>query len=112
MSILVTGSAGFIGAAIVKRLLLEGHNVIGLDNYNNYYDTNLKKDRIKNIRKLKNSKNFNQVKGNITNINLIRKLFEKYQIEYVVHLAAQAGVRYSMENPLEYVNSNILYFVN
>ena len=112
MSILVTGSAGFIGAAIVKRLLLEGHNVIGLDNYNNYYDTNLKKDRIKNIRKLKNSKNFNQVKGNITNINLIRKLFEKYQIEYVVHLAAQAGVRYSMENPLEYVNSNILGFTN
>ena len=121
MNILVTGSAGFIGANLVMRLfkeMTEG-TIIGLDNLNNYYDVSLKEYRLKELdtyyAQLTNSPltlNYKFVKGSIADKDLINKLFTDYYFDIVVNLAAQAGVRYSIENPDVYIESNIIGFYN
>lgn len=114
-TILVTGSAGFIGANLVKRLfkdLREG-TIVGVDNLNNYYDVSLKKYRLQQLDKLKPATiNYQFVKDSIADRELINKLFEEYKFDIVVNLAAQAGVRYSIENPDVYIESNIIGFYN
>ena len=109
--IFVTGAAGFIGAALTKRLCFENPNVtvIGLDNLNDYYDISLKQYR---LSELKNFENFIFIKGNLTDKNLISDIFNKYNPQIVVNLAAQAGVRYSITNPDAYIESNIIGFYN
>ena len=116
-TILVTGSAGFIGANLVKRLfkeMTEG-TIIGLDNLNNYYDVSLKEYRLKELDTLNSqlsTVNYQFIKGSIADKDLINKLFTDYHFDIVVNLAAQAGVRYSIENPDAYIESNILGFYN
>lgn len=109
--ILVTGSAGFIGSNLSKRLVKEYPNctVIGLDNMNKYYDISLKEYRLKELEKFNN---FKFIKGNIADKDLINKLFEEYKPSIVVNLAAQAGVRYSITNPDAYIESNLIGFYN
>lgn len=107
--ILVTGSAGFIGFHLCKRLIEDGNEVIGIDNLNTYYDVNLKYNRLK---QLKAREGFRFIKLDIADRSGIAKLFSEDKFEVVVNLAAQAGVRYSMENPHAYVDSNLVGFVN
>ncbi len=102
--ILITGSAGFIGYHLSKKLLDEKYSIVGLDNLNNYYDVSLKKDRLNNLLKYNE---FNFHKLNIEDNKNIQNLFEKYNFEIIIHLAAQAGVRYSLKNPWSYINSNV-----
>src|SRR5690554_509 len=104
---LITGSAGFIGYYLAKILLSKGYHVIGVDNLNDYYDVKLKKDRLDN---LKDYENFNFFKGDIADKGFLDNLFNQFKFTYVVNLAAQAGVRYSIENPDAYINSNVLGF--
>jgi len=110
-TILVTGSAGFIGYYLVKRLLEEvkGIKLIGLDSVNDYYDVSLKEWR---IEQLKDYKNYTFIKGNIADKELIDKIFKKYKPSIVVNLAAQAGVRYSIDHPDVYMESNVIGFYN
>lgn len=107
--ILVTGVAGFIGFHVARRLLERGERVIGLDNVNDYYDVRLKKAR---LAKLKPFKSFSFTKLDLANRAGMRRLFAKHPIKRVVHLAAQAGVRYSLVNPHAYTDSNIEGFMN
>lgn len=109
MKILVTGASGFIGFHLSQHLLKCGHSVVGIDNLNNYYDVSLKKDRLKILRE--NSLFFFE-KGDIANKSFLESTFTKYQFEKVINLAAQAGVRYSIENPNAYIESNIVGFIN
>lgn len=109
-TILVTGAAGFIGFYLTARLLKETDaTIVGLDNVNDYYDTSLKDYR---LAQLTPNKNFIFVKGDLADRVLINDLFEKYNFDVVVNLAAQAGVRYSITNPDAYINSNIIGFYN
>ena len=116
-TILVTGSAGFIGANLVMRLLrdMPEGTIVGLDNLNNYYDVSLKEYRLRQIE-TQSSRNpgihYSFVKGSIADKALVDKLFEEYKFDIVVNLAAQAGVRYSIENPDVYIESNIIGFYN
>ena len=112
--ILVTGAAGFIGAALIEKLLINGEKIIGIDNLNHYYETSLKKARLEKIQSISEiySKNFSFYKLSIEDKNEILGLFDNYQFKTVVHLAAQAGVRYSLENPDSYFNSNLIGFGN
>ncbi len=110
-SILVTGAAGFIGSALSKRLLKEGFKVHGLDNINSYYDQDLKLNRIKDVEKV-NRNNWRFVKMSITDKESLNDLFRKNKFNVVVNLAAQAGVRYSIDNPYAYLESNIIGFMN
>ena len=109
MNILVTGSAGFIGFHTTVKLLKNKINVVGIDNVNKYYDTRLKKNRIKS---LKNFKNFNFYKVDLTQYKKLDNIIKKYKIKYIIHLAAQAGVRYSIDNPKSYFKSNLEGFFN
>ena len=111
-TILVTGAAGFIGANLVKRLLtgFENVKVVGIDSITDYYDVNLKYERLKEIESL--SKDWAFIKGSIADKTLIDKIFVENKIDVVVNLAAQAGVRYSITNPDSYIESNIIGFYN
>ena len=107
--ILVTGSCGFIGMHLCEKLIKSGYSVLGIDNMNNYYDRKLKLAR---LFRLKSLGNFDFKKLDISHKNKLSETFKKYQPSKVVHLAAQAGVRYSLINPQAYVRSNILGFTN
>jgi len=107
--ILVTGSAGFIGQAVCTALLARGETVVGLDNFNDYYDPQLKRDR---VMRLGPSERFSQVQADLADAAALDALLARYRPRRIVHLAAQAGVRYSFENPSAYVNSNLVGFVN
>ena len=105
----MTGAAGFVGYFLSKHLLDHGCSVIGLDNLNDYYDVNLKHER---LNQLKPYSKFTFIKGDISDKDFIFELFEKYRPNFVANLAAQAGVRYSIENPDAYMQSNIIGFYN
>jgi len=107
MKILVTGSAGFIGSALSIKLLDRGDSVIGIDNHNNYYDPALKESR---LSRHINHKNYNHINMDIEDQKAVEELFNEHQFDGVAHLAAQAGVRYSIENPLKYVKTNMVGF--
>ena len=109
MTILVTGSSGFIGSALTKRLLEEGFTVTGVENYNDYYETSLKKDR---ESRYLNHKNFTSIDLNICESKKLRNLLQKSKPELVFNFAAQPGVRHSLENPSSYVQNNIVGFAN
>jgi UDP-glucuronate 4-epimerase len=109
MKILVTGAAGFIGAALSERLLARGDEVIGLDNLNDYYDVSLKEAR---LARLQGQPNFTFIKAGLEDREAVNDLFRTHQPQRVVNLAAQAGVRYSLENPLAYIDANIVGFTN
>ena len=107
MKILVTGSAGFIGSFLSQRLIERGDEVIGIDNHNDYYDSKLKDDR---LNQFIDNQNYIHFRCDISDKNKIDDIFKNNKPEKVVNLAAQAGVRYSMENPHSYVDSNIFRF--
>ncbi|MEK7598577.1 MAG: GDP-mannose 4,6-dehydratase [Patescibacteria group bacterium] len=109
MKILVTGGAGFIGSHLAKKLMDRKDKIVIIDNFNNYYDPKLKYDRVKNI--LKGYK-FKLYKGDIRNFTLLEKIFKKEKLDKVVHLAAMAGVRNSLRNPLLYADVNIIGSIN
>ncbi len=109
MKILVTGSAGFIGSSLIKDLLARGDEVVGIDNLNDYYDPQIKLDR---LNQFNDHDLFTHIKGDIVDIDLLEKCFENNNFDSVVNLAAQAGVRYSIENPRAYIDSNIVGFLN
>ena len=109
MKILVTGCAGFIGFHLSNYLLKNNYDIIGIDNLNKYYDVNLKKNRLK---LLKNYKNFQFIKFDLINKSKLDTIIKKYNIKYIIHLAAQAGVRYSLKNPKTYFKNNLEVFFN
>lgn len=106
---MITGAAGFIGSTLAKKLLDNNYEVTGVDNLNDYYDVNLKKDRLK---RLEINNNFTFEFLDISSREQMKELFEKNSFDYVVNLAAQAGVRYSIENPQSYVDTNLVGFGN
>ena len=103
MKVLVTGSAGFIGSALSIKLLNRGDVVVGIDNHNNYYDPKLKEARLARHHE---HLNYSHVRMSIENREAMTQLFEDEKFDGVVNLAAQAGVRYSIENPLAYIDTN------
>ncbi len=109
MKILVTGSAGFIGSMLSLKLLERGDEIVGIDNHNDYYDPKIKEERLKKLEKYSNYKHF---RIDLCDQKNLENIFQDYKPKKVVNLAAQAGVRYSLQNPLAYINSNILGFAN
>jgi UDP-glucuronate 4-epimerase len=109
MRVLVTGAAGFVGYFLSQRLLADGHQVYGVDNLNDYYDVTLKKDRLANLQ---DQANFTFQKLDLADRDPTLALFQTHDFDYVVHLAAQAGVRYSLTNPFAYSDSNLVGFIN
>ena len=111
---LITGVAGFIGFHLALKLLKQGHSVIGFDNLNDYYHIDLKKSRLKEIEKISKENNFSWdfIKGDLEDIDCLDDLIKNFKPKTIIHLAAQAGVRYSIENPDIYIRSNIVGFNN
>ena len=109
MKVLVTGTAGFIGSTLARRLLARGDEVIGVDNLNDYYDVNLKQSR---LNRLLDHDGFTDIRANIEDQAVMNEVFRAHQPQRVVNLAAQAGVRYSLINPHSYISSNIMGFMN
>lgn len=109
MKIIVTGSAGFIGSTLIKKLLERGDDVCGIDNHNSYYDVKLKLDR---LRSFESHERYTHNKLDLSDKEGINECFNKFKPNRVINLAAQAGVRYSLENPLAYIESNIVGFTN
>ena len=111
-TVLITGSSGFIGSYLTMRLLkdVENIHIVGIDNMNDYYDVSLKEERLRKIKEL--NKDFTFIKGDLADKEFIDKLFDEYHFDIVVNLAAQAGVRYSIDNPDVYIRSNIIGFYN
>lgn len=109
MKVLLTGAAGFIGMHTSIKLLKRGDMVIGIDNINDYYDVALKEARLKRLKKYEN---FTFIKADVENKSVIEQVFGDYSPDNVIHLAAQAGVRYSLENPHAYISANIKGFLN
>jgi UDP-glucuronate 4-epimerase len=109
MKVLVTGGAGFIGSNLANKLLERGDQVVIIDNFNDYYDPKVKRDRIKTILK---GKKFKLYKGDIRDVKLLERIFKAEKLDKVVHLAAMAGVRYAIENPLIYADVNVLGTTN
>ena len=103
MKVLVTGAAGFIGYHTSLYLLNRGDNVIGLDSLNDYYEPSLKEARLQELRNNPNATHFEFYKVNLANSDELEGIFTQHSFDRVIHLAAQAGVRYSLENPLAYV---------
>jgi UDP-glucuronate 4-epimerase len=112
LKILITGVAGFIGFHLAQRLLARGDTVIGVDNLNDYYDVTLKEERLQQLQTHAQSALFNFIKLDITDADALNDVFQSFAPQRVVHLAAQAGVRYSLQNPLAYAQSNLLGFTN
>ena len=112
MRVLITGAAGFIGSFTTHRLLDQGETVIGLDNLNDYYDPTLKDARIARIQDRSDANRFEFIKADITDSGAMAHIFESGKFDRVVHLAAQAGVRYSIENPHAYASANLTGFLN
>ena len=112
--ILITGVAGFIGFHLVKRLMKDDFCLVGIDNINDYYDINLKNQRLKNLEIFSKNKksNWKFFKSDLVDEKALRLIFYEYKPDVVINLAAQAGVRYSLENPREYIYSNIVGFMN
>ena len=107
MNILVTGSAGFIGSHLAQKLLEREDTVIGIDNHNDYYDIKLKEDR---LNQFIDNKNYSHYRCDIADKNEIEKIFKEHKPKKVINLAAQAGVRYSIENPHSYIDGNIVIY--
>ena len=110
--ILITGVSGFIGFNLAKALILQNKSVIGIDNMNSYYDPSLKEARLDQLRKCSNNEKFKFYKTDLINKSELYDIFKETKPKVVINLAAQAGVRYSLENPHEYINSNVLGFMN
>ena len=107
MKVLITGVAGFIGFHLTAKLSSEGYSIVGIDNLNDYYSPELKKIRISSL-----NDNINFYEGDLSDKKLLKKIFSEHAFDYVIHLAAQAGVRYSINNPDAYIESNIIGFQN
>ena len=107
--ILITGSSGFIGFHVAQTLLKNNYKILGIDNHNNYYDPKIKLNRLKNLKKFKN---FKFLKMDFKNKKRVNKIFKEFKPNVVIHLAAQAGVRYSFIKPQKYIDSNITGFTN
>ena len=114
MKILVTGAAGFIGFAVAKQLIERGDDVVGFDNMNDYYDPSLKFSRIEELEKVASQATgtFEFIQANLADRSVVESCFKTHAFDRVIHLAAQAGVRYSLENPYSYIESNVLAFTN
>lgn len=109
MNIMITGVAGFIGFSVARDLIIRKHKIIGLDNLDNYYSVKIKKARLKNLKKYKN---FFFYKIDLCNKEQLIYFFKQKKIDLIIHLAAQAGVRYSFVNPKKYIDSNFFAFLN
>lgn len=112
MKVLVTGNAGFIGFHLTRSLLARGDEVVGFDVVNDYYDVSIKEARLSELRMLPNAANFKFIRANLADRSAVDACFAKHRFDRVIHLAAQAGVRYSLVNPYAYVESNIIAFTH
>ena len=110
--ILVTGAAGFIGYHLCKEYTSRGYQVVGIDCLTDYYDIQLKKDRLKDLQSSTNKNSFHYFDVDVSDLTALIDVFDRFSVQQVVHLAAQAGVRYSIDNPQSYISSNLVGFAN